>query len=287
MKCFLSALVLLLGSTVAAMPQQGEVDRGEQKLAASGWRPEIFKTTGEIELKVWYKEPAEHDVSGKTPAIVFFYGGGWRNRNIAHFHAQGEHLVERGMVVVLADYRAEKRYGGTPFDCVEDAKSAMRYVRAHADRLGIDPDRIAAGGGSAGGHLAAAAALVPGFNAASDDLTVSCIPNALVLFTPVYDNSPNGYGFDRLQERWEEISPLHHIKEGAPPNIVFLGDRDQYLSVATARIWKQKMAAAGACSELHIYEDRGHGFFNYGQDRTDTLMKTDAFLVELGYLEEK
>ncbi|MBC2603654.1 alpha/beta hydrolase [Puniceicoccus vermicola] len=139
------------------------------------------------------------------------------------------------------------------------------------------------GGGSAGGHLAAACALLPTLNDPSDP-PVSCKPNALILFNPVYDNGPGGYGHDRMKDRWEEISPLHHIDEEAPPNIVFLGTEDQVMPVETACYWKAKMEACGVRSELYLYANRKHGFFNGGEDYTDTVQKMHAFLASLGYL---
>ncbi|MEM8713895.1 MAG: alpha/beta hydrolase fold domain-containing protein, partial [Planctomycetota bacterium] len=90
--------------------------------------------------------------------------------------------------------------GPRPTTCVEDGKSAVRWIREHAAEIGVDPGRLAAGGGSAGGHVAAAIATVNGFNADQDDLSVSCVPEALVLFNPVFDNGPGGYGHDRVQE---------------------------------------------------------------------------------------
>lgn len=127
----------------------------------------------------------------------------------------------RWTIFLFTAYRSEEAYGGTPFDCVEDTKSAMRYVRQHAGKWNIDSGKIAAGGGSAGGHLAAAVALLPGLNSPSDP-DVSCIPNALVLFNPVYDNNKDGYGYSRVQDRWREISPMRHIGEGAPQISSFL-----------------------------------------------------------------
>jgi len=281
MKILIWAVLL---SSVSLAANQGPSDPGERKLTENGWKEETFKRIGDTPLKAWYKKPDNHDHAGKTPAIVFFYGGGWRARNLTQFQQQGEYLARRGMVVILADYRAKSRYGGTPFDCVEDAKSAIRHVRATAAAHGIDPDRIAAGGGSAGGHLAAATALVPGLNAGTDDQSVSCVPNALVLFNPAYGAHQNGYGWPRFKDRWKEIAPMNFIEQGAPPNIVFLGDKDKFIPVATAESWKSKMEAVGTRSDLHLYEGRTHGFFNKGEDMKDTLAKTDAFLVSLGYL---
>jgi len=284
----LAAIFIFMGGVTVA-PAQAEKEPGsEPSIEKDGWERHPFKKVGDIQLNVWIKTPEGHKASDSTPAMVFYYGGGWKGRNIAHFQGQGNHLVSRGMVVVLADYRAASKYGGTPFDCTEDAKSAMRWVRAHAEEFGINPKMIAAGGGSAGGHLAAATATVPGLNAETDDLDVSSVPNALVLFNPVYDNGPKGYGHDRVGDRYKEISPMHNISETTPPTIVFLGSQDKLIPVSTAEAYEAKMEAAGVRCDTHIYEGRGHGFFNPGRDGNadyiDTVKKMDEFLVSLGYL---
>ena len=100
-------------------------------------------------------------------------------------------------------------------------------------KLGVDPQRIGAGGGSAGGHVAAAVATVPGLNEEGEDLSTSCLPDALVLFNPVYDNGPEGFGYTKVKERYKEISPMHNLREGMPPTIVFLGDQDKLIPVST------------------------------------------------------
>ena len=117
-----------------------------------------YRTVGQadLDLRVWW--PANWKSGGnKLPAMVFFFGGGWHAGDISQFNGLAPYLVERGMIVVTPEYRTGQD-GVTPKTCLEDAKSAMRYVYAHADELGIDEDRIAAGGRSAGGHLAAATA---------------------------------------------------------------------------------------------------------------------------------
>ncbi len=257
--------------------------RTEADLETNGWTAQTFKNIDSVDLKIWHKPSATLGDGQATAAIVFYYGGGWRGRNINHFQRQAEHLSTRGMTVFLADYRSSEAYVGSPFDCVEDAKSAMRYVRQNAAKFGTDPNRIAAGGGSAGGHLAAACALLPDLNDPNDP-PISCKPAALVLFNPVYDNGPGGYGHDRIKDRWREISPIHSIEAGAPPNIVFLGTEDHLVPVQTAERWKAKMEECEVRSELYLYPSRKHGFFNQEPDYTDTLQKADNFLVTLGYL---
>ena len=111
------------------------------------------------------------------------------------------------MISFVADYRVKTRQKTTPRECVQDGKSAVRWIRINAGRLGIDPDRIAAAGGSAGGHVAAATGICDGFDDSADkNPKISSKPNALILFNPVYDNGPEGYGHDRAKE-WFPIRP--------------------------------------------------------------------------------
>ena len=95
-----------------------------------------------------------------------------------------------------ADYRVRSRHNTLAVTCVEDGKSAVRWIRKNAERLGIDPNRIAAGGGSAGGHVAACAGVVPGLDAANESVEISSVPNALALFNPAMMLAPiEGFEF--------------------------------------------------------------------------------------------
>ncbi|MEM9658205.1 MAG: dienelactone hydrolase family protein, partial [Planctomycetota bacterium] len=144
----------------------------------------------------------------------------------------------------------------------------------------------------AGGHLAAAAATIEGLNAPSDDVDLSARPDALLLFNPVYDNGPEGYGYDRIGDRYREISPLHNIRPDMPPAIVFFGTEDRLVPVATAKRFQQRMRDAGAHCELMLYEGQGHGFFNHRGYKPrvasvyfeQTMQETERFLESLGFL---
>jgi acetyl esterase/lipase len=124
-------------------------------------RQETYKQVGEVTLKIDIFEPKQKDSAKKYPAIVFFFGGGWVGGSPGQFYRQCEYLAGRGMIAMSAEYRVKSRHQTTPAECVKDGKSAVRWIRANAARLDIDPDRIAAGGGSAGGHVAAAVATSP------------------------------------------------------------------------------------------------------------------------------
>jgi acetyl esterase/lipase len=247
----------------------------------------VYKRVGDVELKLHVFLPENHQASDRRPAIVFFFGGGWVNGAPGQFYPHCEYLASRGMVAISAEYRVRSKHETTPRECVMDGKSAIRWVRQHDGELGVDPDRIAAGGGSAGGHVAAATATVKGFEEAGEDVGVSCRPNALVLYNPVFDNSSKGYGYDRVAEYWQEISPLHNLAAGVPPTVVFLGTQDRLIPVPTAEAYKQAMTDAGGRCDLHLYEGQGHGFFNFKNTEyyRKTVLETDRFLASLGYLE--
>jgi hypothetical protein len=117
-----------------------------------------YKTANGLELKLHVFEPMGLQPSDRRPAIVFFFGGGWNSGEAKQFYQQARALADQGMVAFSADYRVKSRNQTTPFECVLDGKSAIRWVRQHAAALGVDPERIAAAGGSAGGHVAASAA---------------------------------------------------------------------------------------------------------------------------------
>jgi len=276
--------MLLTGLLVAAIAASPVTQDPPGSGASS---TEVYKRVGDVELCIELLTPPEHDADDERPAIVFFFGGGWNGGTIEQFRPQAEYLASRGMVAALADYRVRSRHGTGPFVCVADGKSAVRWLRGNADRLGIDPERIAAGGGSAGGHVAAATGVLAGLDDPEEDASISSKPDALVLFNPVFDNGPNGYGHARVRQRWREISPLHNLERGGPPTTVFFGSRDAHVPVATAEDYVRRMEQAGARCELHVYEGQPHGFFNRGRNArcyAQTVREMDRFLASLGWL---
>ena len=185
----------------------------------------MYKKIDTTELHLYIYKPQNFDNKETYNCMVFFHGGGWNGGNYKAFKRQASYLASRGMIAISVEYRIFNEHKTSPFDAVEDAKSAIRYVRANAKELHVNPTMIASGGGSAGGHLAAACGNVLGLEGANENLSISSVPNALVLFNPVYDNSKNGYGFRKMEGRHLEISPLHNITKGAPPTIVFFWNK--------------------------------------------------------------
>ncbi len=282
----------MIAASVLALTTCNTLQGAEQK-TRTDFKPDrmaVYKKVGEVELQMHIFEPVAGKKQPKTPAIVFFFGGGWVGGNPNQFYPHCRHLADLGMVAMSAEYRIKSTHGTTPFQCVEDGKSAIRWIRKNAERLGIDSHKIAAGGGSAGGHVATATATIPGLDPDSDS-PVSPLPNALVLFNPVYDNGPEGYGYERVKDRYLEISPMHNIRKGMAPAIVFLGTNDKLIPVKTSEKFKRDMEKVGSRSELFLYPDQPHGFFNLnksdGKYYHKTVSEMDRFLKSLGFLLDK
>ena len=271
-----------------------------QPTSIPGAQSEVYKTIGETKLMLHIFQPAGRKDGERRPAIVFFFGGGWRSGTVNQFVPQSKYLAVRGMVAVVADYRVYSRHGVTPFECVADAKSAVRWLRSHAADFGIDGLRIVAAGGSSGGHLAASAALLKGFDEKNEDLKVSSVPNAVVLFNAVLDMSMLNYAppdviartGNWLKGDWvkkvADISPIRYVSRGAPPTIIFHGTGDEVVPFEQATRFCELMKKQGNRCEVVPFEGRPHGFFNYGSGNNphyrETLRKTDEFLISIGYL---
>jgi len=291
MRNFCFPALLLLPFAVLAQP---EVDDAAATLEGSV--AHVYKTIGTAELRLHVFRPAGSQDGDRHPAIVYFHGGGWRRGSPQQFAWHCRYLATRGMVAITVEYRVSGRFPVTVRDSVVDALDAMRWVRAHVEDLGIDPKRIAAGGGSAGGHLAACTALleIPG-----DVAGASARPDALVLYNPVLVLAPYPGAEAFIQERLisrermgvdpVELSPYHHIRKDAPPTQIFHGTADRTVPFFTVVEFTRAMEEAGNSCRLQPFEGQAHGFFNFGRSGSAgflrTLELTDRFLTGLGWLE--
>lgn len=280
---FIATLTITLLAVGVAPGAEAENSKQD---AAPASRQVVYKQTpqGELTIEVFY--PKDWKATDRRAGIVFFFGGGWTNGNRSQFVPQCQYLASRGMVAATADYRIRSKHKTSPVQCVEDAKSAVRWMRKHAGELGIDPDKLAAGGGSAGGHLAAATALCDGYDAADEDKAVSSRPNALVLFNPVTDMTgmPERLaGEPDPAAAAKAISPVLGLKKDSPPAVLFFGTADRLAGHGDAYL--KRAAEVGARAELYTAEAQPHGFFNRNPWQQATVREADRFLASIGYLE--
>jgi acetyl esterase/lipase len=244
----------------------------------------IYKQSGGKNQAMEIYFPADWDATGsKVPGVILFHGGSWRGGDLDQFRYACRYFASRGLVAATADYRMLTREeanalpAGESFKrpCVTDAKSAIRWMRQHAAELGIDPERIITGGGSAGGHVAMLATMHAGLNDPADPLEFDTRVVAYLLFNPALRPDDSGDA---------EVAPLAHLRADLPPAIFFFGDEDRPWKPASDEVLARLKALGNASAELWIAKGQGHGFFNRPPWQDLTLAQADRFLTAHGLL---
>ena len=252
---------------------------------------EVYKTIDTLNLKIDIFYTSQAIEKENKTAIVFFHGGGWAYGAPSEFYSTCERYARMGIVTFSVDYRLSIENGIvphptiSPIECVMDAKSAMRWVRENAARFHIDPNKIVASGQSAGGQLSLATAMINDFTEKSDNLNISCRPDAVLLFSSCVNTVEawcDRLLADRRNKIWS-ISPAHHIRGGMPPMIEFHGIDDDQVPKWTVQFFETEMKKKGNYFELHVYQGRKHylgdGNPKYSRYFDDEILKVaDDFL---------
>lgn len=274
-----------------AQPAQLKGFRGTLYTPAPGvtQKTEVYKAIDGIELGMHFHFPKGWKATDQRPVMIFFFGGGWKKGTTQQFVVQANHFAGRGIVTARADYRinTERKGNVLPDKCVEDARSAVRWLRANATKLGIDPGQVISAGGSAGGHLAFCTSIKNTVDAPKDDLSISPIPQAMVLYNPALFYAANITGDNGTlgllsADKLKAISPLEHIDQDTPPAYILFGTKDRLKAGADEYLKLAKQL--GLRAEMFTAEGQGHGFFNSEPWMSKTIPVVDDFLVSLGYL---
>lgn len=252
----------------------------------------VYKTVGDRDLHLHVFSPDEEEAKPELrPCLLLIHGGGWTGGEARRQYPIADHYAKLGVIAISLEYRllGDKK-GNTVFDCVKDGRSAVRYLRFHAEEFGIDPNRIAVSGASAGGHVALGTAVFengPDMDEASDYLSVSCRPDLLIPMYPVIDTSGDGYGQKKIGERWQELSPVHHVKSELPPMLILHGTGDTVTPFAGAERFVEQSTTAGNDCELFAFEGGRHGWFIFNLDHyREAQGRMDAFLKKHGWIAE-
>lgn len=255
--------ITLLASTLSLASINAAPANAEAQKSYAPDRQQLYKTVGEVKLNLHVFEPKDLKKSDSRPAIVFFFGGGWSGGHAKQFYQQARYFSDKGFVCFSADYRIKGKHKTTPFECVKDGKSAIRYVRANAAELGVDPNRIVASGGSAGGHVAGCTGIIKDNEEQGEDLKVSSQPNLMVLYNPVLDTTKKGYGASKFTpEQQTALSLTHQVKKDIVPTLVLHGTKDTTVPFENAERFGKLMKTAGNECVIIPYKGKGHGFFN-------------------------
>ena len=271
---------------------------------------ETQETTGpEMETRS-YKQVAGHDLQVDIfqphterpnigrPAIAFFHGGGWVFGRRDEFHGACRRYAALGFATFAFQYRLSIQPDGsyphpdiTLVESVKDARSAIRWLRANAVNLGIDPERIVVAGQSAGGQLAWSTALCDAINETGDDLAVSPRPNALLLYSSTHNTMEVWADMimDRRRTEIWSVSPFHNLKPGLPPALAFHGTRDSQVPYFSVQRFAAKTRELGNAYELVTLDGRDH-YLGEGNEKyaryfdEQILERTDVFLRQLGFM---
>jgi acetyl esterase len=247
-------------------------------------KSELYK-----DLKLFIAKPSDEDKD--RPVIIFFHGAGFSNNkvNSSQFEHHAKYFAAQGFVTVCAEYRPLELEGPfSPIDSLENAKSAIRWIRENSSDLGVNPNKIIAAGASAGGYLCLCAAMINQFDDPYDNIFISAKPDALIIFNGGVDSELLIRLFPDLEAELLEASPSKNIREGLPPSLFFHGTEDKNIPIQDVQQFTETMHSTGNISKLITFEGVGHGFFNYGnldnKPYIKTLSETEDFLKQLNIL---
>ena len=250
--------------------------------------------------------PPEAD--GPVPVVVFLHGGGWQvgSRHTAGPMYRGasptpfERMAQAGIAVASVDYRLS---GEATFPAqLHDAKAAVRWLRARAREIGIDPERIAAWGESAGGHLAELLGLVTD-PALEGDVGITGPSSSVAAVVAWYAPSDVGAvatdtGADpadpttrearllgapapAVPELAAQAAPISHVRPDAPPFLLLHGEADRFIPFVQSVRLHTALVEAGARAELYLYEDADHMWLGSPEAAEQALDRTIDHLRRL------
>jgi acetyl esterase/lipase len=260
----------------------------------------VYGKGGDVPLKLNLYWPKEH--AKPLPAVILIHGGAWKGGYREMYHYYCTKFAEHGYAAATISYRFSNV---APFPAaVEDANCAVRWLRANAEKYGIDPNKIAVIGGSAGGHLSMMvgyAADTPELEGAGGNEKTSSRVQAVVdLYGPAdltaekakssrdVINFLGGKTMDQDAELYRQASPITHVTKDDPPTLILHGTIDSTVPIDQSERLAETLNAAGVTCELDRVEGWPHTMdLDAGVNR-HCLAKMFEFLdKELGVSEGK
>ncbi len=246
-----------------------------------------FGTGGGRELKCDVFSPPNN--KGGAPAILLIHGGAWKYGDRKQLRGYGFLLGREGFVCVATEYRlSEEAQWPEP---LYDIKSAIRWMRANCDELGIDPDKIVVSGNSSGAHLgllAAATGNDPKFEGDGGNAGESTAISAAVSFYGITEIKPGGsmlkdlvkefMGPDSQPSDYRDASPTTYASSKLPPTLLLQSAQDEMVPLSQSLDLYQALVKAGSPTELHLYDRVPHAFDQ------DPILAREAVALILSFL---
>ena len=265
------------------------VDRQNELLAqAESFVYKKIDQGPDLHAHVYYPGGEKRGVD--RPVVMFFYSSSWDQGEVTQFGPQSLYFAERGAITMLIEYRVKATHDTGPLEAMADARTAIRWVRYNKEHFGVDEFKIVGAGGMAGAHAVLCAAMVKDFQDDETDVQLSCVPDAMILFSPIVDTSKRGYGNEHFENAKvaAKASPIRHMSKKLPPCIIFHGTADRMIPFHGVEKFTRKMKWRKNVCELVDFEGQDHSFYNMNVDVVayeGTISAADRFLVDQGFLE--
>ncbi|GAA5496763.1 hypothetical protein Rhal01_02948 [Rubritalea halochordaticola] len=249
--------------------------------------PMVYKKTEQGELTLHCFFPPGHEQTDHRTAVVFFHGGQWDNEMTSQFAPQALNFVSEGAVGIVVEYRVSSVHNTTPMEAIADAQTAILWIRKNNRYLGVDPEKVVAGGAGSGAHIALCAAM---HKKVENDGFYSGKPDALILFSAIIDTTSKGIGMSKFASRREatRTSPTKNVRRKLPPMIFFHGVADPTVPVATVEKFCRRLQGKRNIARFVPFNRATHSFFNFNvnqQHFVQTLEAANGFLAEQGFLD--
>ncbi|SEB98075.1 Alpha/beta hydrolase family protein [Tenacibaculum sp. MAR_2009_124] len=245
---------------------------------------EIYKLVDGHQLEMHLFLPEKPDIKKEKPLLVHFHGGSWDYGKPDWFFTTAQDYKKEGWVVAAVEYRLKGRHGTYPFEAVKDAKSALRWLRKNAQKYGFDADKIVVTGNSSGGHLAMTSVLNKDWNESNDDLSISPVPNVVIINGGVYDltTRSNSWVSEKLDNKDEIkiISPNHLVAKTSTKFLLIHGENDRRCELEATQYFYDEMKKIGNDIELHVVKGANH-FIWFGENSRQVDRVTNEFLNKL------
>ncbi len=242
------------------------------------------------DLNIYFYMPDSFTEGPPRPVILFFFSSGWDRGHITQFAPQALHFADRGVVTGLVEYRTAASHEATPVQAMQDGRSAVRWVREHASKLNVDPEKVIVAGGRAGGHIAGTLLLNPKLkDDETDNVETDGAPDCAMLFSALVDFDKDSYGVDRFASVGEakDYSLSRFIGFDRRPMLIFHGTADRFVDYTDVEYFAKKMKRKRNVCDFYAYDGRDENFYNLNVDPFSyeaVLGQCDDFLVEHGFL---